>query len=31
VSGAVSDTRRRQLHRRLAGVVTDAADGFTDC
>ena len=26
VSGAVSDTRRRQLHRRLAGVVTDAEE-----
>jgi DNA-binding NarL/FixJ family response regulator len=26
VSGAVSDTRRRQLHRLLAGVVTDAED-----
>jgi DNA-binding NarL/FixJ family response regulator len=26
VSGAVSATRRRQLHRRLAGVVTDAED-----
>jgi tetratricopeptide (TPR) repeat protein len=26
VSGAVSDTRRRALHRRLAGVVTDAEE-----